>query len=326
MKILVLVVLIVLVLIVAAIALALALGGPGDPPPMPSIGNPFRSADFSGLPPVSRFAARDGTKLAYRAYAPEGAAQGSVVLIHGSSAAGITMHVLAKALAAAGFAAYAPDVRGHGGSGTKGQIAYIGQLDDDLEDLVREVKPEPPAVLAGFSSGGGFALRFAGGARQKLFSGYLLLSPFISQDAPTNLPDSGGWVKVGVPRIVAIALLDAIGVRAFNGLPVMKFALAEESKSLLTPQYSYSLAQNFRPERDFKANIRAVGQPVCLVAGRDDEVFSTGRFAEVFKAAGKEIPITLVPGVGHVALTLAPAGTQAAVAAVKSLSEPRPRQ
>jgi len=323
MKLPVLILLIFLVLVVAAFVLALAFGGPGEPPPMPSISSPFKNADFSGLPPVSRFDARDGTKLAYRAYAPQGAAQGSVVLIHGSSAQSNTMHVMAKAFAAAGFAAYALDVRGHGDSGTKGQIAYIGQLDDDLEDFVRAVKPERSATLAGFSSGGGFALRIAGGARQKLFDNYLLLSPFINPDAPTQRRDSGGWVKVGIPRIVAIALLNSIGVRAFNGLPVVKFALAEEARKFLTPQYSFALLQNFGPERDYKANIRAMGQPVRLVAGQEDEVFYADRFAELFKSAGKEIPVTLVPGIGHIGLTLEPAGVQAAVAAVKSMDEAR---
>ena len=33
------------------------------------------------------------------------------------------------------------------------------------------------------------------GDRQKLFSNYLLLSPFIGQTAPTYRPNSGGWVS-----------------------------------------------------------------------------------------------------------------------------------
>ena len=66
---------------------------------------------------------------------------------------------MAKALSAAGFATYVLDIRGHGGSGRKGQIAYIGQLEDDLTDFMHAVSPSAPATLAGFSSGGGFAVR-----------------------------------------------------------------------------------------------------------------------------------------------------------------------
>src|SRR5207253_5450712 len=133
-----------------------------------------------------------GTKLAFRAYpAAGGAVKGSVVLLHGSSASSSSMHLMAKGFAAAGYAAYALDIRGHGKSGTKGHIAYIGQLEDDLEDFVHSTKLAQPSTLAGFSSGGGFVLRFAGSPRQELFSNYLLLSPWISQDAATLRPGSG---------------------------------------------------------------------------------------------------------------------------------------
>ena len=60
---------------------------------------------------------------------------------------------------------------------------------------------------AGFSSGGGFAVRFAGSNQQQLFQSYLMLAPFLSQDAPTMRPDAGGWASVGLPRIIAIAIL-----------------------------------------------------------------------------------------------------------------------
>ena len=166
-------------------------------------------------------------------------------------------------------------------------------------------------------------LRFAGSTRQKLFSSYLLLSPFLSQEAPTYRPNSGGWVSIGLPRFVAIALLNAIGIQAFNDLPVTKFALNEEAKAILTPEYSFALAQNFRPQRDYRANIRAVNQSLRVVAGQDDEVFYAEHFAEVFRAEGKEVPVTLIPGIGHIPLTLEPAAVQAAIAAVRSMNEPR---
>jgi alpha-beta hydrolase superfamily lysophospholipase len=308
-------------LLASALVVAIAFGGPGEPAPMLSINDPFKRVDFSDLPAASQVQARDGTRLAFRAYAPSGAtAKGSVVLVHGSSARGSSMHVLAKAFAAAGYAAYALDMRGHGDSGTKGQIAYVGQLDDDLEDFMRAAQPARPATLAGFSSGGGFALRVAAGERQALFDNYLLLSPFISQDAPTYRPNSGGWARIGMPRIVALSLLDALGVHAFDTLPVVRFALNDQDKSFLTPEYSYALALNFRPRADYRASIRAAGQPLQVLAGRDDEAFRTERFADLFKAEGKHVPVTLLPGIGHMALTLDPVAAQAAVTAVTHLN------
>jgi non-heme chloroperoxidase len=301
-------------------ALAIALGGPADLPPMPSISDPFRNVDFSDLPAPSQFTARDGKKLSFRSYPAVGrTAKGSVVLVHGSSASGSSMHVMAKAFAAAGYDTYALDIRGHGGSGTKGHIDYVGQLEDDMDDFARSANLARPSTLVGFSSGGGFVLRFAGGSRQKLFSNYLLLSPFISQDAATSRPSSGGWVSVGVPRIIALSVLNGIGVHAFNDLPVTRFALTADFKDVLTPQYSFALAQNFRPERDYQANIRAVGQPFQLLVGQNDEVFYADKFASVFKAAGKHVPVTILPGIDHISLTLDSTAIQAAIAAVATM-------
>jgi non-heme chloroperoxidase len=307
--------------VLCAALLAVAFGGPDQPPPMTSISNPFKNVDYSDLPAIKRFAARDGTKLAYRFYAGNGPVKGSVVLVHGSAAGGDSLHVLAKAFAAAGYTAYALDIRGHGESGTRGRIDYVGQLEDDLEDFCQAVKPAQPSTLVGFSAGGGFVLRFAGSPRQKLFSNYLLMSPFISRFAPTYRPDAGGWISVGVPRTIAIGLFNAIGVSAINDLPTVKFAVDDAGSKFLTTQYSYALAKNFAPQRDYKANIRATGQPMRLVAGQDDEVFYTDRFAEVFQAEGKDVPVTLVPGIGHIALTLDPSAVGAAVAAVSTMRE-----
>jgi alpha-beta hydrolase superfamily lysophospholipase len=327
MKHLLITVLVIVAVLVAAFALAVAFGGPGQPPPMSSINDPFKNVDFSDLPQVSYFTVRDGTKLAFRAYPAAGdAVKGSVVLVHGSSGSSSSMHVMAKGFAAAGYAAYALDIRGHGQSGAKGHIAYVGQLEDDLEDFVHATKQAQPSTLAGFSSGGGFVLRFAGSPRQKLFSNYLLLSPFLSQDAATSRPSSGGWVSVGVPRLIAISVLNGFGVRAFNDLPVIKFALTEEAKRFLTPQYSFALAENFGPERDYQANIRAVKQPLQVLAGQNDEAFYADKFASVFQTAGKEVPVTLLPGVGHISLTLNSAAIQAAIATIESMDHQRPNQ
>jgi alpha-beta hydrolase superfamily lysophospholipase len=321
-------ILIVVACLLTALGLAIALGGPGEaPPPMSSIDDPFKNVDFSDLPKRSFFTARDGTKLAFRAYPPAGdAVKGSVMFVHGSSASSSSMHLMAKGFAAAGYAAYALDIRGHGESGAKGHIAYIGQLEDDMEDFVHSTKLAQPSTLAGFSSGGGFVLRLAGSSRQELFSNYLLLSPWISQDAATLRPGSGGWATVGVPRIIAIAVFNGFGVHAFDDLPVVRFAVDERDKGLLTPQYSFALAQNFRPTRDYQANIRAIRQTLRVLVGQKDDVSYADRFAALFKAAGKDVPVRVLPGIDHISLTLDPVAIQAAIAAVESMDHEKPNQ
>jgi alpha-beta hydrolase superfamily lysophospholipase len=61
------------------------------------------------------------------------------------------------AAAAAGFSVYVPDLRGHGADGRLGDIDYLGQLDDDLADLIEVVRREHPqaaVTLVGPSSHG----------------------------------------------------------------------------------------------------------------------------------------------------------------------------
>src|SRR5271168_1311125 len=102
--------------------------------------------DAVGAPNMSRFQARDGTWLAYRLYpAASGTRDRIAILAHGSSASSIEMDRIATALAQAGVTAVALDIRGHGASGTRGDIAYRGELDDDLADLVAQLRHGYPA-------------------------------------------------------------------------------------------------------------------------------------------------------------------------------------
>jgi len=112
-------------------------------------------------------------------------------------------------------------------------------------------------------------------------------------------------------------------VQALNELPVTRFALAPDAPAWLTHAYGWALASNFRPQADYLANIRAVSQPMRVLAGSADEVFYAGRFAEVFKQAGKPVPVTLIDGVGHMGLTLSPVAVAAVAATVRDMSEPR---
>ncbi len=129
------------IVIVAALAGMIAFGTGDPPPPLASIGAPFERVDFRDLPAVERVAARDGSRIAFRRWPisppeePKGATKLVVVAIHGSSATSASLHPLAKALRAQGIPVYAPDIRGHGGTGVRGDIDHAGQLDDDLADF-----------------------------------------------------------------------------------------------------------------------------------------------------------------------------------------------
>lgn len=313
---------VVLTIAALSIAAALAWGGPRALPPMVSVSAPFIGQDMSAMPALRRFKARDGSALAYRTYEPATrTAAGSVVLIHGSAGRSDSMHALALGLARAGHVVHALDMRGHGESGQRGHIDHIGQLDEDLEDFVAQTAPAVPRHLVGFSAGGGFVLRIAGGERQRLFDGYLLLAPFLSQRSATYRPSSGGWASVGVPRIAALLGLNAVGITSFNRLPVTRFALPTEVAPRMTPHYEFALAMNFRPRNDYLTNIAASRRPIEVLVGQEDDQFIADRFAAEFKGAPRLAPVHTIPGVGHVTLTTSLAGIQATIEAVARLGK-----
>src|SRR5215475_4899163 len=126
----------------AALLVAAMVATPlSHPRELSSISETARAVDRSTMPTLERFSARDGTQLAYRHYPARGQTAGRVaILVHGSSGSSAAAHALADALAAHGVETFAPDIRGHGSSGTRGDIAYLGQLEDDMADFVSVVR------------------------------------------------------------------------------------------------------------------------------------------------------------------------------------------
>jgi predicted alpha/beta hydrolase len=149
----------------AALLLTALIARPLAPlPELKSISAARGTVDLSALPAIERFQARDGTWLGFRHYPVSGPVTGrAAIVVHGSSgSSGGTIHAMSQALAARGVETFAVDMRGHGASGTRGDIGYVGQLEDDLADFVgvlRETVPSAPLTLIGHSAGGGFALR-----------------------------------------------------------------------------------------------------------------------------------------------------------------------
>jgi pimeloyl-ACP methyl ester carboxylesterase len=295
--------------LVFALAGLIVFGAAKPPPRMPSVELVAAEAERrEPLPRLQRFPTRDGGTLAYRAYKPAHRASGSsiAILVHGSTGSSADMNILGNALAAAGATAFAPDIRGHGNSGRRGDIDYIGQLEDDLADLIKVVRREDPAaaiVLVGHSSGGGFVLRVAGGPQGKLFARFVLLAPYLGESAATTRPASGGWVTAAVPRIVGLSILNGVGVTAFNGLPTLAFATPMGHPART---WSFRLMQNFAPpgltrfSRDpiLAAARRAPGQIQVLVGEKDESMIAQA-YAGAFAGLESKVSVSIIPDIGH---------------------------
>ncbi|MFM5616224.1 hypothetical protein ACET7O_09780 [Aeromonas veronii] len=102
---------------------------------------------------------------------------------------------------------------------------------------------------------------------------------------------------------------------------MLNFALNDEAKSLLTPSYSFNLSSNFQPERDYQQNMRNVQRPCAVIAGANDEAFQTDQLEPELRRLGISWPVTLLPGIGHIPLTLEQDAITTAVQAVEKLTQ-----
>ena len=267
------------ILIVALVATPLA-----RPPELASISAARGTVDFSALPAIERFQARDGTWLGFRHYPSSGPATGrAAIVIHGSSgSSGGTIHALSGGLATRGVETWAVDIRGHGTSGTRGDIGYVGQLEDDLADfvaLVRKTAPTAPLTLVGHSSGGGFALRVAGSPIQNLFERTVLLAPYLGYDAPSTRPSSGGWAKADIPRIVGLELCAPSASPAARRCRCWPSRCRRIREKTLVGTYTDRLMRNFAVSRDYRRDLATATRPITIISGADDELM----FADKYK-------------------------------------------
>jgi alpha-beta hydrolase superfamily lysophospholipase len=299
----------------AALVLAVMLARPlVRPPELRSISETASAVDRSSMPPLDHFTARDGTTLSYRHYPARGPVTSRIaILVHGSSGSSPAVHALADALAAHGVETFAPDIRGHGGSGNRGDIGYFGELEDDMADLValvRRSNPDAPITLLGHSAGGGFALRLASSPIQNLFARTVLLSPYLGYDAPTNRPYSGDWASPDLPRILALTALRMIGIHCCDSLPVLAFAVPPNSESILVPAYSYRLMRNFAT-RGYQADFAATTRPVSLIAGAADELMLPAKYADAVHEVAPKVDVKLIEGVNHMGILSDPRAVSA---------------
>lgn len=315
-------------LAVLALAGLVMFGTAPPPPPMPAVDAvAVAAARSQPAPPLQTFAARDGTPLAYRAYAPSAATTPPAevaILIHGSGGSSVNMNILGRALAAQGMPAFAPDERGHGMSGHRGDVDHIGQLEDDVADLAalaHRTWPGAKLVLAGHSSGGGFVLRVAGEPQGRLFDRFVLLAPYLGYAAPTSRPASGGWVAAYTGRIIGLSILNRLGIHAFDGLPVLAFA-AEPGQPVRT--WSYRLMTNFGPSQGVGLGDRAgyrhdaavVAGRVSVMAGEHDESMFADKYVQAFAGLTPTVPVRVIPGVGHMDLISDPRAVPEVVQAI----------
>lgn len=261
------------------------------------------------------FRMRDGTTLAAQ-YLAAGS-QTTVVYVHGVLGASLRLNRSSGLLReATGGEVVAVDLRGHGASGgPPGDTAYIGQYEDDLGDVVREIRAAQPGgkvILAGHSMGGGIALRYAMKPGLPPVDGYLLLAPHLGHQSPTTRTEAAEpgaeALAVHVPRLLGLVLMNTVRITGFNGLHTLFFNLPSE-----VPLRSYSFrAMASMTPADHRPALASVRVPLLVVVGSRDEAFEAEEYEAVVRAHSRGT-VVLVPDATHESVLRDPR-TMAAVA------------
>ena len=113
-----------------------------------------------------------------------------------------------------------------------------------------------------------------------------------------------------------MTLLDRIGITAFDGLPVLAFAVdrAKLAETGLTPVYTYRMLRNFGPDDDYLGDLKRAKGPLTILIGARDEIFYADRYAPLVESVRPDATVTVVPGLAHIEMTVRRPGLDAIAA------------
>lgn len=233
-----------------------------------------------------QYTMRDGETLFARRFTAD--SEDTILLLHGVTSESSAFNRSAQQLREiSGAEVIALDLRGHGQSGgTPGHVAYIGQYEDDVADVIiaiRAAKPNGRLILAGHSMGGGIAFQFAMLEEAPAVDGYLMFAPHLGTNAPTmpeQAPETAEvaavYSQLNVPRLIGLMMLNNVGITGLNHLDTLHFNLTDD----VTHTYSFGATANSSPQ-DYVAALTAVDAPMLVVVGSHDEAFVADAFPTV---------------------------------------------
>ncbi|HEY6234620.1 MAG TPA: lysophospholipase [Candidatus Elarobacter sp.] len=270
----------------------------------------------------------EGVEIGGERRLPAGTPKAAVVVAHGMAEHAARYGRFADALAAGGYAVYAPDHRGHGRTaggdehlgwaGLDGWNAMLRDL-DRLTALVRELHPGTPLVLFGHSMGSVLAQRFAQlhgdrlaglilsgtfGAAPNIGAGIAAASAlrlFRGDRAPSSLQHTmfAGFNKPFAPGRTGFEWLsrDDAEVQKYADDPRCGFTFS--NRLLVDMLRGYVSTWQPANERTIP-----VALPVLFFSGALDPVGANTRavtaLAERYRALGlRDVQVTFYPGARH---------------------------
>jgi alpha-beta hydrolase superfamily lysophospholipase len=259
------------------------------------------------------FLARDGIRLAYDDFSPQSVVHAGkdesqhsgialpkacLIFLHGSTYNARRYANIAKASLKQGYQVCLLNWRGHGESGGKpGDLDYVGQLEDDLNDMIVWVKqqhPERDIVIGGHSAGAVVCLRYIDRYGCDDIKAVSIVSPAINGPLETVRYSQASSVwQYKLTYFRKANAIEATPEAALQHAPVLNmgaFWLAKlmpflRNRTILNFPASERLAQlegrvlgysyNLMLSCDINAYPRAFNKirvPVFLLVGEEDEV------------------------------------------------------
>jgi pimeloyl-ACP methyl ester carboxylesterase len=277
---------------------------------------------------AAQFRMRDGTVLRAAKFGEH--APGTILFLHGVMASSdqyldtcSQLHILT------GDNVIALDLRGHGKSdGVPGDIRYIGQYEDGVADVLKQIIDKQPVsriILAGHSMGGGIIMRYAALRLKPAADGYLLFAPHLGVKSPTmRMGPAPGAVSAGeplmkldLPRVLGLVMLNPIGMRWFNGLDTLFFNVPAQFP---IHAYSFRAMVSMTPDNHIAA-LTADRTPLLVIVGSNDEAFYADRFASVI-SMHQNSKTVLLDGPTHDGIAHSAAALSAATDWIRQTRQP----
>lgn len=216
------------------------------------------------------FESADGITIFLRSWQPEGAPRGVVVICHGFNSHSGQYAWTAQRLAEAGFAVYAPDLRGRGKSG--GERFYVENVSDYVGDLggaIAIAKARNPGLktfLYGHSAGGVTSASYALDHQDQI-DGFICASFAFQVPAPGFALAAIKALSHIAPRLGVLTLPNI----AFSRDPDAVAALEADPLIAGETQPAITVAALVRADERLHEEFPTITLPLLILHGTDDK-------------------------------------------------------